>query len=289
MKQAGINESEVKAPGGPPVAHLVAEGGDWRVAEYVCGAGPGDRPFEERYDTFTIAAVVEGSFTCRSETGTALLHPGSLLLGNHGTCFECGHDHSVGDRCIAFHLAPDYFAEVAASSGGTGTFRFPTGMVPALPGLAPWLVRLEARAITSKLEVDEAIAHVMEDVIGATSDAQPSIFRISPLDIRRVSAVIRHIELHSGEDLELDQLASMAAMSKYHFLRTFRRTVGTTPYQFVLGIRLRRTAVRLLTSNALISSIAFDAGFGDLSTFNARFRKNFGASPSVFRQRNRSR
>jgi AraC-like DNA-binding protein len=73
-------------------------------------------------------------------------------------------------------------------------------------------------------------------------------------------------------------------MSKYHFLRTFRRTVGVTPYQFLLGVRMRRAAVQLRTTPTAVATIAYDAGFGDLSTFNARFRAQFGVSPGRFRK-----
>ena len=75
----------------------------------------------------------------------------------------------------------------------------------------------------------------------------------------------------------------MAAMSKYHFLRVFRRATGLTPYKFLLGVRMRRAAVKLRTSRLPVSQIAYDAGFGDLSTFNNQFRGLFGATPSRFR------
>ena len=77
-------------------------------------------------------------------------------------------------------------------------------------------------------------------------------------------------------------------MSKYHFLRTFRHLVGMTPYQFVLSVRMRRAAVRLATSSEPVSAIAFETGFGDLSTFNGRFRDVFGMSPMVYRSRERA-
>ena len=72
-------------------------------------------------------------------------------------------------------------------------------------------------------------------------------------------------------------------MSKYHFLRTFRRVTGLTPYQFILMLRMRRAAVRLATSADPVAHVAYDAGFGDLSTFNNRFRGLFGAPPTKFR------
>lgn len=97
--------------------------------------------------------------------------------------------------------------------------------------------------------------------------------------------VVHFIEDHAAEPLDLDALAGISGSSKYHFLRTFRRTVGMTPYQFVLTIRIRRAALRLVRTSETVASIAFEAGFGDLSTFNKRFRELFGMSPSAYRRR----
>jgi AraC family transcriptional regulator len=51
---------------------------------------------------------------------------------------------------------------------------------------------------------------------------------------------------------------------------------------------MRRAAVRLATSSEPVSAIAFETGFGDLSTFNGRFRDVFGMSPTVYRKRERT-
>jgi len=272
--------------GSAPVAHLLRQGQEWSIGEYLCTAGPNDRPFEERREQVAIAAVIEGSFRYYGDTGTAVMHPGAFLLGNAATCYECGDDHSTGDRCVAFHLAPAYFAEVAASVAGSGRFRFPIPMLPATPKLLPWLVRIEARtAHADRLAMDEAVPRLMEAVIGAVSTAPPLPVRASARDERRISEVLRYIELHAADLLDLDMLAGIAIMSKYHFLRTFRHIVGMTPYQFLLSVRMRRAAVRLATSSEPVSTIAFDTGFGDLSTFNGRFRDVFGMSPTEYRRR----
>jgi AraC-like DNA-binding protein len=85
----------------------------------------------------------------------------------------------------------------------------------------------------------------------------------------------------------LAAMAREAAMSPYHFLRVFRRIVGMTPHQYVLRIRMHGAAVRLRRSDDPVSTIAFDAGFNDLSTFNRRFRRIIGASPTAFRTQRR--
>jgi AraC-like DNA-binding protein len=72
-------------------------------------------------------------------------------------------------------------------------------------------------------------------------------------------------------------------MSPYHFLHTFRRVTGITPHQFVLRTRLHRAAKQLRQSDEQVAVIALDAGFNDLATFNRRFRRLMGVTPSVYR------
>lgn len=267
------------------VARTIAGGADWRISEYVCRASPTDRPFEEKHGAFTIAAVVEGSFTYKTHNSRALLHPGALLLGNCGRCFECGHDHSRGDRCIAVDFSPEFFAEISASAAGTSRFGFPTAMLPAMKQLTPLVSGLESLTNnTAPMHVEETVAHLAETVLGTLTSAPASAIRVSTKDERRISDVLRYLEGHAAESISLDALAQVALMSKYHFLRTFRTLVGVPPYQFLIMMRMRRAAVSLARTGLPISTIAFDAGFGDLSTFNYCFREMFRVSPLAYRK-----
>lgn len=92
----------------------LACGAGWTVEDVICTSGPEDRSYEETHTCVRIALVVEGTFQYRSTTGYELLTPGSLLLGNERQCFECGHDHGRGDRCVSFGYAPEYFERLAA-------------------------------------------------------------------------------------------------------------------------------------------------------------------------------
>ena len=268
-----------------PATRRLAGGRGWSVYDYVCTAGPDDRPFEERHDAVSIAAVVAGSFNYASDKGKALLHPGALLLGNHGARYECGHDHGVGDRCIAVQLSPDYFAEIAATAAGSSKFSFPAAMLPSGREMLPHTVMLEAAGSgRDRLQMEEGLIGFVAAVVRALSGVASTTVRVSSHDSRRLSRALRHIEAHADRALDLDQLAGIAAMSKFHFLRIFRRSIGMTPYQYLLGIRLRRAAMRLLTSPDAVSAIAFETGFGDLSTFNNTFRARFGTNPMAFRR-----
>jgi AraC-like DNA-binding protein len=264
--------------------HLLASGPGWRVADIVCTAGPRERPFEEQHEDACIAVVSEGTFQYRSARGAALFVPGALLLGSHGTCFECGHEHGTGDRCLAFNFAPDYVEEIVAAVPGARRRDFAVPSLPPLPALAPLLAAAEAaRDGGDSAALEELATRLAGAVVATLAESPRSAASPSRRDARRVTAAARRIEAAAEERLTLAQLARDAAMSPYHFLRVFRAVIGTTPHQFLLRTRLHRAAVRLRRSAEPVSTVAFDVGFDDLSTFNRRFRRVMGASPSTWR------
>jgi len=264
-------------------AHRLASGKGWHVTDVICTAGPQDRAYEERHDTVCIAAVTRGTFQYRSSEGRAMLAPGGVVLGNHGTCFECGHEHGVGDRCVSFHLAPEYFERVVADVQGTRP-EFNAPRLPPLPELVPMIAAAEAaRDEKDKNALEEIALRFSGAVVRILADKRPPDRPPSTSDERRITDALRRIESEPEEATSLTQLADDAAMSPYHFLRVFRQVAGITPHQFTLRMRLHRAAMRLRRSRESISTIALDAGFNDLSTFNRRFRRLMGATPGDYR------
>lgn len=233
-----------------------------------------------------IAVVTQGTFRYRTTQGAAVLAPGAVLLGNDRHCFECGHEHAAGDRCLSFRFTPEYIeAVIAAVPGATGV-EFALPHVPPVAALIPFIAAAEAarddgdNAAYEELAVD--LAGAVATVVGDTKqNNRPSSRR----DQRRITEALCRIEVEAHSELALADLARGVAMSPYHFLRTFREVVGTTPHQFVLHRRLHKAAVRLRRSGDCVSAIAWDAGFSDLSTFNRRFRRVMGASPGAYRAR----
>src|SRR5215831_18653908 len=126
------------------IAETLAAGPGWWVRDVRCTAGPDDRPFEERPGSVCVAAVTHGTFRYRSAHGAALLAPGAVLLGNHGHCFECGHEHGVGDRCVSVQLTPDFWDGIVAAVPGARTATFAVPRLPPLPSLIPLVAALAA-------------------------------------------------------------------------------------------------------------------------------------------------
>ena len=291
--QREVRPVGARAPLPPEEAGLkrtLAAGDGWSLREIVCRAGPADRPFEEQHDGFSVAAVIQGSFTYRSDAGHGLLYPGALLLGNNGACFECGHAHGIGDRCVSLNVHEEPFSEIAAAATSTSRFRFSAPSLPPSLKALPIVAHLEALSCApSSLRSEELALGIVERVIAAmTGGDRHRAPAPSARETRRVIEAIRLVESEAAQPLELNAMAAVAGMSKYHFLRVFRRLTGMTPHRYLISARLRRAALALTSSRRPVIAVALDAGFGDLSTFNKTFRAVFGLTPTQYRDMRRS-
>ncbi len=94
-----------------------------------------------------------------------------------------------------------------------------------------------------------------------------------------------HIDAHFAEDLDLDRLARLAGVSKYHFVRSFEASYGDTPIRYLTRRRIERAQDLLRSANLTITEICMLVGFSSLGSFSARFRELVGESPSAYRAR----
>jgi len=275
---------------GDAVAHPLASGHGWRVKDVVCTSGPEDSPVEEKNDYVSIAVVVAGSFKYRSERGSVVLSPGSLLLGSADESFECSHEHGSGDRCVSFNYEPAFFENLAADSVGKGaSLKFPVHRLPELPSLIPLTAEAQLGLHLPRSVNFEELALELAGRVLTTLDGAPvSMKGMTARDERRIATAVRFIELHFRQPLRLEELSVLVGLSSYHFLRTFRQVIGVTPHQFLLRRRLREAALQLRTTTRSVLDIALDAGFGDLSHFNHTFRSAFGTNPTKYRASSRN-
>lgn len=98
-----------------------------------------------------------------------------------------------------------------------------------------------------------------------------------------VMKVVCYVESNYKELISLQQMANLANMSKYHFVRLFRREVGMTPVRYLKFVRIQRAKELLKRTELSIASTALMVGFQDVSNFNKNFRGIEGRTPSEYR------
>ena len=100
----------------------------------------------------------------------------------------------------------------------------------------------------------------------------------------RIVRTLAYIQRRLDEELSLQELASVAAFSPFHFHRVFRGLVGESLKEYIRRLRLERAAQRLKRQEESITQMAFDAGFETHESFTRAFTTMFGTSPSNYRR-----
>ena len=101
---------------------------------------------------------------------------------------------------------------------------------------------------------------------------------------RQLKSILKWIDVNLGEPITVKEIAAKAGLSPAHFSREFRQSMGRTPWEYVIELRLQRV-VNLLKTGESICAIAADCGFFDQAHLTRLFKKRFGLVPSAFIER----
>jgi AraC family transcriptional regulator len=113
-----------------------------------------------------------------------------------------------------------------------------------------------------------------------------SLFRPPGLAGWQARRAVAHIEAHLDSKLEVRGLAELVSVSKRHFSRAFKRSVGLPPMAYVMLRRIERAKVLMTSTTQQLAAIAVICGFVDRSHLNRSFRRLVGTSPGRWRRTN---
>ncbi len=95
---------------------------------------------------------------------------------------------------------------------------------------------------------------------------------------------LAYIEKNLTDDIDLENLASSACLSKYHFCRLFKRRLGMSPMAFVTYMKIEKAKEIIQKDDITISAVAIHVGFNDLSSFITQFKKFTGMTPYSYKK-----
>lgn len=81
----------------------------------------------------------------------------------------------------------------------------------------------------------------------------------------------------------IEKIARLAGMSKFHFIREFKKATGITPGKYIVHRKITLAKELLHNRKMTIKEIAFKVGFNDADYFSKAFKKYTGSKPKVFR------
>lgn len=127
-------------------------------------------------------------------------------------------------------------------------------------------------------ELHEIFNTLLEDSL--TNEQEKSYRRYSEY----VDGAASMLRQRHSEAVTIDEIIKDIPLSKYHFIRVFKRMMGITPYQYLTNYRINSAKILLRTTDLSVSEIADRCGFSDTSNFIAQFKKRTTQKPLCYRQ-----
>ncbi len=248
----------------------------------------GKHHFEKHtHDTYSIGLMLSGYSHFMRENKKEILYDEKIFLANPEEVHNCERGTEC-EKWVYANIYPsaelmgDLYEELGGERSKIPVF--PKACIES-PHLAHDLQRLFGKIISGneKLDLESELVDILSRLIienAASSGKRLASFEsISPKEIAKV---LEYIE--SCEDIGkigVNELAQIAGFSRFHFIRTFQKTVGMTPYAYASQIKVIRARNMLLSGNP-ISDTAFESGFSDQAHMTREFKKIFGVTPGKF-------
>ena len=218
---------------------------------------------------------------------TARLEDGRISIAPAGVTIKSRFEGPRHETTVIF-IDPLIVAEVAAAEAGVQT----VDIIPQYNVRDPLIVEIGAaldaelaspnpshRVYAGSLAV-ALTAHILSRYANSES-VRSRAGSLTSVQLRRTIEFMHH---NLQQQLTLSKLAGVANMSKYHFAKSFRQTMGIAPHRYLTGLRIAKARELLSAGDMSIKEIASNVGYTDRSYFTAQFVKIVGTSPARYRR-----
>ena len=238
-----------------------------------------------------LGLMIRGSVTCAFENGSRRFKAGELFLINSYEVHETRWSRSA--HVLVVHIDP---AMMCRWSPSFDQLFFSLAFDPEDQQRAGALREIHAQ-MTKILDLtqDKGDAALLE--------RQSCLFHVAALlqthfstplaqeentrhrsDMARLEPILEYVQLHHGEDLQLEDAASAMGLNKEYFCRLFKKNMGITHLQYIYQVRAAAVCRDLELTDDPIGEIAERHGFRDGKTLNQYFRELYGCTPSEKRK-----
>ena len=265
------------------------------VLDFHCLEDARTGPCDEFTALYAISFVRKGNFVYTAEGKSYHLHTETILHENPDTPYAVEHPHSGRDVCTIVAMNRPVIADIRSHFWRKDTYAgkpanreeiiFPVTVSPASPRLSylhNQLLHLAGKPAEKRLHVDTIAIDLASEVMGSLYNSRSPRREIA-VNHRHLETIERAKEFilqRFNEDISLSEIARSACLSEFHFLRVFRSVTSTTPYRYLLAVRLNHALQLARNTDMSSTEICFSCGFNDVSNFVASFRNYFGFTPS---------
>jgi len=146
------------------------------------------------------------------------------------------------------------------------------------------ITELQSSGAESKLYADSMATALSMHLLSRYSSRKPQIRKYSDgLPNYKLKEVIDYIQENLDKKLTQDELSRLVHMSPHYFANLFKKSMGMTPYQYVMKCRIEKAKQLLLKRDLKIVEVCGEVGFQNQSHFTRVFRQYTNVTPKRFR------
>lgn len=279
-------KSEAESP------YISVERAEWNgVRVHRATVLPG-RMLEHESECHEVSVNIAGTLTTEKRSATGRLIKttgtgGNICITPSGQSISAHWDKPLDN--LGFALDSKFVSDVAAENGFSRDVEFIEVYKkkdPLIQSLGISLLE-SASAVTSlgRLYADSLIQtltlHLLSNYTTAFNKPAPKSGGLSGYKLRRVT---EYIDARLDEEITLNELAAVAELSSFHFVRAFRKSTGKTPQQFLMHRRVERAKELLSRPDLPIVEVGLRTGFKNQSHFTTLFRKYTNFTPKIWRE-----
>jgi AraC-like DNA-binding protein len=228
---------------------------------------------EQQKSDMILACCTDGKATLTVEGSDFALEAGSFFFLPIHQRYDCVSDPSVPFEFWWLRFQGEYAAHLAGIVGFS--LEQPTRLFPQ------WEQSLSYFQRIFRL-IDQKPLGFMYQTTGLLLSLL--------LELKRQASQIPHLDddllgLFHYKVESLEELVEQSGYSRFHFIRLFKEATGTTPWNYILQLKIDKARSLLLETELPIKDIAREVGFSTPHYFTRLFRREVGITPSAFRQR----
>ncbi|MBP2637999.1 MAG: rhaS 3 [Firmicutes bacterium] len=245
--------------------------------------GIADTRFVARHvhDLFCITIAESGVRVCETKKDKYSLTPGMIFISNRGEAHSASvpKDHTYSCYSMRFDtkLLHSLLSHIGCSKPDSIHFGTPLLCDRKLYQKL-WQLHITFNEPLSILTKEYQLLDAFSRIVTGYTEVMPPAFGNEK---KPVQTACEYLQDCFADNISVEQLASLVALSPFHFCRVFEKEVGVPPHVYQLDIRLNRAA-QMLSQGKQISSVAIETGFFDQSHFHKAFKRKFGITPKCY-------
>ena len=226
-----------------------------------------------------------------SAVGAGEIHTGGALLLDPGLAAKATGQQPV--EYLQLSLSPSYVLDCAVrtrllGAGNTVTFRThkigdDERLSRLARDLADELMQEEpGQEVVVAALVEHLVVHLLRHHSNVRRSDEMELSRVGLVD-RRIRRAVELMHAHLDRELPLEEIASAAYLSPFHFARLFKKLTGASPHAYLATLRVERAQMLLADTDLSIAEVSARVGYSSPSHFTKAFHQAKGLTPSAFR------